>query len=101
MQLFDISFILKPILPYFEITNTLGHLAILVRRHRSFFQVASNSLQTHCFNQKKTKHNRDMVPDSIIIFILLLINRFCLKNKTLTLFYQLYGAVHYFDFMLT
>jgi len=38
--------------PYFEITNTLGFLAILFRRYGSFFQVASNTPQNHCFNQK-------------------------------------------------
>jgi len=38
--------------PYIEITNTLGYIAILFRRYGSFFQVASNTPQNNCFNQK-------------------------------------------------
>ena len=50
--------------PYFEITNTLGYLAILFRRYGSFFQVASNSPQNQCFYQKNV-----IVLDSIILFL--------------------------------
>jgi len=56
--------------PYFEITNTLGYLAILFRRYGSFFQVASNSLllKTTALN-RKTKHHRYMFPDSLFLLI--------------------------------
>jgi len=54
--------------PYFEITNTLGYLAILFRRYGSLFQVASTPQKTASI--RKTKHHRYMFPDSILLLIL-------------------------------
>ena len=80
-------FIFKTDFPYFEIPNTLGYLAILFRRYESFFQVASNS-QKQTASIRETKHNREMVPDSILLLLLFktqksLLKCFCLKNKTM------------------
>ena len=53
---------------YFEITNTVGNISILFHRFGSFFQVASNSPQK-LLQSEKTKLNRNMVPNSIILII--------------------------------
>jgi len=99
MQIFDI-FIFKPIIPYFEITNTLGYLAILVRRHQCFFQVASESKPL--FQSEKRNIIEIWSPIQLLFLCYLsFINRFCLKNKTMTLFYKLSGVVHHFDFMMS
>ena len=45
---------------YFKITYTLGYLVILFCRYGSFFEVASNSLQNHCFNQKKPRNKSEV-----------------------------------------
>jgi len=50
--------------PYFEITNTLGYFAIL------FYQLHQKVIKTTA-SIAKTKHNRDMLPASIILLILL------------------------------